>query len=75
LHRACAYATSGFTQSGGFLRTVEAYSLAANVWAMLPFMPTARNAPAVVTAPCPGVFHRACVYAISGFIRHQGLQR
>ncbi|MDF2259043.1 kelch repeat-containing protein [Streptantibioticus ferralitis] len=59
---ACVYAVGGL--NGSILNTVEAYSHAANVWATLPSMPTARVALAAATAPCPDALRRTCVYAI-----------
>jgi hypothetical protein len=60
----CVYAIGGY--NGTDLNTVEAYSPATNTWATLPSMPTARNALAGATAPCPGALDRACVYATGG---------
>jgi hypothetical protein len=65
----CVYAIGGFA-NGGFLSTVEAYSPVTGMWATLPSMPTARQAPAGATAPCPtgvGGLAGTCVYAIGGF--------
>ncbi|MET7618828.1 hypothetical protein [Streptomyces sp. NPDC005408] len=61
----CVYAFGGVRTSDA-LRTVEAYSPTANVWATLPSMPTARFNLAGVAAPCPDSLHRTCVYAIGG---------
>jgi len=65
-HRACVYAIGGNNTSGVPVNTVEAYSPATNIWATLPSMPTAREALAATTAPCPHARRDACVYAIGG---------
>jgi Kelch motif len=64
LDRTCVYAIGGDNRAD--LDTVEAYSPATNSWATVASMPTARSGLAAATAPCPGVRHRTCVYAIGG---------
>ena len=68
LGRTCVYAIGGSNGSKE-LDTAEAYSPAANIWATLPAMPTARTGPAAATAPCPqhiSDLGRTCVYVIGG---------
>jgi hypothetical protein len=66
-NRTCVYAVGGSTNGGiSAVNTVEAYSPATNTWATLPSLPTARSSLAGAAAPCPGVRHRTCVYAIGG---------
>jgi hypothetical protein len=60
----CVYAIGG--NNGSEQSTVEAYIPAANGWATLPSLPTARDSLAGATAPCPGALHHTCVYAIGG---------
>jgi hypothetical protein len=66
-HRTCVYAIGGSIGALSYVNTVEAYSPAANTWATLPPMPTARSSLAGAAAPCPRVRHRTCVYAIGGY--------
>ncbi|MGW2562067.1 Kelch repeat-containing protein [Streptomyces sp. NPDC001514] len=61
----CVYAFGG-VRAGEALRTVEAYSPTANVWATLPSMPTARTDLAGAAAACPDNLNRTCVYAVGG---------
>ncbi len=69
-NRPCVYAMGGGTAAGGYLSTAEAYNPAANAWATMPSLPTARSYLAGAAAPCPrdaGGLNRTCVYAIGGF--------
>ncbi|MFD4240559.1 Kelch repeat-containing protein [Streptomyces sp. NPDC058525] len=62
----CVYTVGGSTALDPVLNTFEAYTPAANAWATLPPLPTARVNPGAATAPCPGNKHSHCVYALGG---------
>ncbi|MGP3690435.1 Kelch repeat-containing protein [Streptomyces sp. IBSNAI002] len=62
----CVYTVGGSSGVDAVMNTFEAYTPAANAWASLPPLPTARVNLGAATAPCPGDKHSHCVYALGG---------